>query len=141
MGNFNTSPAGLWTRPEPIISFRQSQDQDQQNMQYQDQRNMKYQDQRNMEDFDQYNKPDEMKPERLTIKIGDKTFTIRSDNRGRFHLNKLMGSGLVYLTSDNGQIYVHGNRSGRIALQPDKRGRHYMDFDDNGKVVLQSHQY
>lgn len=126
MGNYNTSSESLLTRPEPIISFKQYP------------QDMRVQYQQNMDRYEQY---DEINPERLTIRVGDKSSTIRSDSQSRYHLNKISGSGLIYLTCDNGQIYVHGNRSGRIALKPDKRGRYYIDFDDNGKVVFQSYQY
>lgn len=198
MGNTNTSSGNIWTRPEPLVSFKRSQampqsqasmqDQSQgsmmspdqtymqnmenqmqnqmQNMENQMQnqmQNMQDKNQRrydqNMQDYrkhqnqnqnqqqdqgydqDQFDGYIQTSPERLTIKMGDRTHTIRPDNEGKFYLNRVMGPGLVYLTCDRGQIYAHGNRSGRIALHPDKRGRHYINFDDDGKVILQSHQH
>ena len=174
MGNTNSSAGNIWTRPDPLISFKGSrqmsqpqtnmQDQNQEMAQSRDESYMQnmenqmddqmqnmenqMQDQRrydqNMQDYrrnnqDQIDELAQTSPERLIIKTGDRTLNIRGNNEGKFHLNKVMGPDLVYLTCDRGQIYVHGNRSGRIALKPDKRGRYYVSFDNSGKVILQSH--
>lgn len=76
----------------------------------------------------------------ISSKVNDKVVTVHPNNDGYLPMHKFSGVESCYLTTDNGQIFIHGSRGGQIPLKCDKRGKYHMNFD-NGIAVFSTQRY
>ena len=72
----------------------------------------------------------------INVYVNGKLIVLRPDSQGRLFLNQLNRSNLVYLTTQKGRIYIHGNRGGSIPLHYDNNNRYWLNFDAYGRVWL-----